>query len=145
MNEQKENFEEEILELIDNQDKFTRSDLQGIVTALVNNIYTTGKKEGVKETYEFFEEKELFDRIIEIREEILSSTINEIDFKEIITQLEETIEDCLKQRLKTKTNSLNDQCKKIKNNIKELAQAIEIKKEIEYLYGCMQETENRII
>ena len=31
-------FEEEILELIDNQDKYTRSDLQGIVTLLVLKI-----------------------------------------------------------------------------------------------------------
>lgn len=31
-------YENEILELIDNQDKFTRSDLQGMVTVLVNKI-----------------------------------------------------------------------------------------------------------
>lgn len=30
-----QDFEEEILQLIDNQDEFTRSDLQGSVTALV--------------------------------------------------------------------------------------------------------------
>lgn len=33
------NYENDILELIDNQDKFTRSDLQGVVTAVVNKIY----------------------------------------------------------------------------------------------------------
>ncbi len=37
-------FEDEILELIDNQDKFTRSDLQGIVTVLVNKIMESGYK-----------------------------------------------------------------------------------------------------
>ena len=37
-------FEDEILELIDNQDKFTRSDLQGIVTVLVNKIMESGHK-----------------------------------------------------------------------------------------------------
>jgi hypothetical protein len=35
-------FENEILELIDNQDKYTRSDLQGIVAALVNKIMEKG-------------------------------------------------------------------------------------------------------
>lgn len=35
-------FEDEILELIDNQDEFTRSDLQGIVTVLVNKIMQEG-------------------------------------------------------------------------------------------------------
>lgn len=35
-------FENEILELIDNQDKYTRSDLQGIVTILVNKIMESG-------------------------------------------------------------------------------------------------------
>jgi hypothetical protein len=35
-------FENEILELIDNQDEFTRSDLQGIVTVLVNKIMQRG-------------------------------------------------------------------------------------------------------
>lgn len=35
-------YENEILELIDNQDEFTRSDLQGIVTALVNRIMKSG-------------------------------------------------------------------------------------------------------
>ena len=35
-------FENEILELIDNQDEYTRSDLQGIVTVLVNKIMQKG-------------------------------------------------------------------------------------------------------
>lgn len=35
-------FENKILELIDNQDGFTRSDLQGIVTVLVNKIMQRG-------------------------------------------------------------------------------------------------------
>ncbi len=35
-------YEDEILELIDNQDGFTRSDLQGIVTVLVNKIIQAG-------------------------------------------------------------------------------------------------------
>ena len=35
-------FENEILELIDNQDDYTRSDLQGIVTVLVNKIMQKG-------------------------------------------------------------------------------------------------------
>lgn len=37
-------YEDEILDLIDNQDEFTRSDLQGIVTALVNKIMIEGFK-----------------------------------------------------------------------------------------------------
>ncbi len=37
-------YEDEILDLIDNQDEFTRSDLQGIVTALVNKIMQAGFK-----------------------------------------------------------------------------------------------------
>ena len=37
-------YENEILELIDNQDKFTRGDLQGIVTVLVNKIMEEGYK-----------------------------------------------------------------------------------------------------
>jgi len=37
-------YENEILELIDNQDQYTRSDLQGIVTALVNKIMENGYK-----------------------------------------------------------------------------------------------------
>jgi hypothetical protein len=36
-------FEDEILELIDRQDEFTRSDLQGIVSALVNKILEAGQ------------------------------------------------------------------------------------------------------
>ena len=35
-------YENEILELIDNQDKYTRSDLQGVVTILVNKIMKRG-------------------------------------------------------------------------------------------------------
>ena len=31
-------YENDILELIDNQDEFTRSDLQGVVSALVKKI-----------------------------------------------------------------------------------------------------------
>lgn len=37
-------YEDEILNLIDNQDEFTRSDLQGIVTVLVNKIMNEGYK-----------------------------------------------------------------------------------------------------
>jgi hypothetical protein len=37
-------YENEILELIDNQDDYTRSDLQGIVTVLVNKIMIEGFK-----------------------------------------------------------------------------------------------------
>jgi hypothetical protein len=37
-------FENEILELIDNRDEYTRSDLQGVVSALVNRIMETGHK-----------------------------------------------------------------------------------------------------
>lgn len=37
-------YEEEILNLIDNKDIFTRSDLQGIVAALVNKIMEKGYK-----------------------------------------------------------------------------------------------------
>ncbi len=37
-------YEDEILNLIDNQDDFTRSDLQGIVTVLVNKIMKDGYK-----------------------------------------------------------------------------------------------------
>ena len=35
-------YEDRILELIENQDKFTRSDLQGAVGAVVINILNTG-------------------------------------------------------------------------------------------------------
>lgn len=35
-------FESEILDLIDNSDQYTRSDLQGIVTVLVNKIMQQG-------------------------------------------------------------------------------------------------------
>ena len=35
-------FEDEILELIETQDEYTRSDLQGIVTVLVNKIMQEG-------------------------------------------------------------------------------------------------------
>lgn len=37
-------YEDEILDLIDNQDEYTRSDLQGIVTVLVNKIMQDGFK-----------------------------------------------------------------------------------------------------
>lgn len=37
-------YEDEILNLIDNQDDFTLSDLQGIVTVLVNKIMEDGYK-----------------------------------------------------------------------------------------------------
>jgi len=37
-------YENEILNLIDNKDEFTRSDLQGIVTVLVNKIMNEGYK-----------------------------------------------------------------------------------------------------
>lgn len=37
-------YENEILELIDSQDEYTRSDLQGIVTVLVNKIMEGGYK-----------------------------------------------------------------------------------------------------
>src|SRR5260221_4795093 len=36
-------FENDMLELIDEQDEYTRSDLQGIVTALVNKILEAGQ------------------------------------------------------------------------------------------------------
>ena len=36
-------FENEMLELIDEHDKFTQSDLQGIVTVLVNKILEAGQ------------------------------------------------------------------------------------------------------
>lgn len=35
-------YEDEILDLVDNRDKFTRSDLQGVVSALVNKIMERG-------------------------------------------------------------------------------------------------------
>lgn len=35
-------FENKILELIDNQEDYTRSDIQGIVTVLVNEIMEKG-------------------------------------------------------------------------------------------------------
>ncbi len=37
-----EPYESEILDLIDNQDEYTRSDLQGVVTVLVNKIMQKG-------------------------------------------------------------------------------------------------------
>ena len=37
-------FENEMLELMDEQAKFTRSDLQGMVTVLVNKILEAGQK-----------------------------------------------------------------------------------------------------
>ena len=37
-------YEDEILELVDNQNEYTRSDLQGIVTVLVNKIMEAGYK-----------------------------------------------------------------------------------------------------
>lgn len=37
-------YENEILELIDNQDEFTRSDLQGVVSAIVMKIFRAGKE-----------------------------------------------------------------------------------------------------
>ena len=37
-------YEDEILDLIDNQDEYTRSDLQGMVTVLVNKIMESGYK-----------------------------------------------------------------------------------------------------
>ena len=42
-------YENEILELIDNQDKFTRSDLQGMVTVLVKKIMEEGYKIIIKQ------------------------------------------------------------------------------------------------
>lgn len=36
-------FENQILDMIDNRDEFTRSDLQGVVGALVCNIYQSGR------------------------------------------------------------------------------------------------------
>lgn len=35
-------YEDEILDIIDNSDEFTRSDLQGVVSALVNKIMRAG-------------------------------------------------------------------------------------------------------
>lgn len=43
-------YEDEILDLIDQRDEFTRSDLQGVVTVLVNKIMKRG--------YEVLKEKE---------------------------------------------------------------------------------------
>jgi DNA-binding MltR family transcriptional regulator len=43
-------FENDILELIDDQDKYTRSDLQGVVTVLVNKIMEMG--------YQIFKDQE---------------------------------------------------------------------------------------
>ncbi len=37
-------YENEILELIDNQEEYTRGDLQGLVTVLVNKIMKSGYK-----------------------------------------------------------------------------------------------------
>ena len=37
-------YEEEVLNLIDNRDYYTRSDLQGVVTALVSKIMERGYK-----------------------------------------------------------------------------------------------------
>lgn len=37
-------YEDEILELIDNQDEFTRSDLQGVVTVLVQKLCELGTR-----------------------------------------------------------------------------------------------------
>ena len=39
-------YENEILEVIDNQDEYTRSDLQGRVGAIVLNILNKGKQLG---------------------------------------------------------------------------------------------------
>ena len=41
-------FEDKILNIIDNQDDFTRSGLQGIVTAVVRNIYKAGENSGLR-------------------------------------------------------------------------------------------------
>ncbi len=38
-------FEDDILELIDNQDEFTRSDIQGAAMAIVLRILAAGKKQ----------------------------------------------------------------------------------------------------
>lgn len=45
-------YENEILELIDNQDEYTRSDLQGRVTAIVMNILRKEKELGTDTTKE---------------------------------------------------------------------------------------------
>lgn len=37
-------FENDILEVVDNQDELTRSDLQGVVSAIVMNILRKGKE-----------------------------------------------------------------------------------------------------
>lgn len=39
-------YENEILEVVDNQDDYTRSDLQGRVSAIVMNILRAGKEIG---------------------------------------------------------------------------------------------------
>ena len=39
-------FENEILEVVDNQDEYTRSDLQGRVSAIVMSILAKGKELG---------------------------------------------------------------------------------------------------
>ena len=41
-----EKYSDEILDVIYNQDDFTTSDLQGIVTAIVMKIYAEGQKDG---------------------------------------------------------------------------------------------------
>ncbi len=41
-------YENEILELVDEQDDYTRSDLQGRVMAIVRNIFAAGQQHGQK-------------------------------------------------------------------------------------------------
>lgn len=42
-------YENKILELIENKDEYTYSDLQGIVTVLVNKIMTAGQQLKIKQ------------------------------------------------------------------------------------------------
>lgn len=41
-------YENEILELVDEQDDYTRSDLQGRVMAIVNKVFAAGQQHGQK-------------------------------------------------------------------------------------------------
>ncbi len=41
-------YEDEILELVDEQDDYTRSDLQGRVMAIVHEVFAAGQQHGQK-------------------------------------------------------------------------------------------------
>ena len=42
-------YEDKILELIENKDEYTYSDLQGIITVLVNKIMTAGQQLSIEQ------------------------------------------------------------------------------------------------